>query len=207
MHASDPTSPPAGRPDSARPGSPSSETAGEPPSDVTLSFAHRRLLRELLRGRPPGDDATRACCDVLVGAGLVALEGGHRYVVTAEGEAYLAAHEEAVTRRLPRPKPPTRPALWEVDGCGGWYYRGRVAHHALDLAPEDDEDEEEVWARHEERAEATLQLIRYLRGLRAYQSRAARDGAAPAPQSTARRESVDSGTAGSGEPPFADVAP
>lgn len=203
MHASDPTSPPAGRPDSARPGSPSSETAGEPPSDVTLSFAHRRLLRELLRGRPPGDDATRACCDVLVGAGLVALEGGHRYVVTAEGEAYLAAHEEAVTRRLPRPRPPLRPERWEVDGHGGWYYRGDYATYAVAIESGEDETEADVLDRLEEQATSVLALVRYLRQLAAHQSREARDGAAR-PQGTAVSDGIP---AGAGEPSPSEVAP
>lgn len=187
----------------------SASVTGEPPYDVTMTFWRRRLLRGIAQGHQPICRSEDAACELLVGAGLVELEKGPRYVLTAEGRAYLAAHEQVITRRLPRPRPPVRPDRWEVDGLGGWYYRGDHATHAVTIEPDEDETEADVLDRLEERATSVLALVRYLRQLAAYQSREARDGASRPPQRPSDGDTSIHAreTAGAGEPSPAEVSP
>jgi hypothetical protein len=213
MHASDPTSPQAGRPDSARPGSPSSETAGEHPyPDLTVTFAQRCVLRRLSEGRPLDPDLDLdVVVGPLVGAGLVGHDGAY-WTLTTEGRAYLAAHEEAVTRRLPRPGPPKMPEGWSCGGPGGqegfcglvWRFESKLQVHHLPLLRWPHESEDLELDRAAEVAHATLSLVRYLRQLAAYQSRAARDGADRPPQRAVVSDGIE---AGAGEPSPCEVAP
>lgn len=172
--------------------------------DVTMTFARRRVLRAIARGECPEDFFESCDADVLIGAGLVALEGGCRYVLTDDGRAYLAAHDEARTRRTERPGPPKLPEGWTVGGgderLGYYRYEGRLASGVCDnlggakLGRRWNADGH-VLECYEEIARAWLALLAYLRARLAYQSREARDGAPVAPSDAP----VDGGSDGVGE--------
>lgn len=66
---------------------------------------------------------------------------------------------EPVTRRLPRPARPTQPAQWTRLDPLTWSYEGMRADVTVKL---ESDDEGEVLARIEV-AEATMELLRYLR--------------------------------------------
>lgn len=180
----------------------------EAPPDITLTFTQRTVLRRLLDRRPLAELDLDVVVGPLVGAGLVGHDGAY-WCLTAEGRAYLAAHDEARTRRTERPAPPKVPEGWrpfgarvDHDGADGWVYEGRLTDVVME-EPDDDDLAAGV-----EHCEASLALYRYLRALRAYQSREARDGAPVAP-SAARSGGTDGVGAGRpGEPPCtSEVSP
>lgn len=153
-------SPPAGRPGSAHPAPCPGE--GEHPSDLTITCEHRAALRDVARGERPVEYETLA---VLLRYRLIHLEGGRRWALTPAGHAYLAAHDQAVTRRLPRPAPPAVPHGWrqDRDDRSRWFYDGKLT----DVV---EYGEYDLDARLEA-AEARLALLNYLRARRAHESR------------------------------------
>lgn len=108
------------------------------------------------------------------------------------------------TRRLPRPQPPQLPSGWVETEEGHRYRDGDF--QAIAFA--NSLDSREYLAERLRDAELRAELCRYLLALKVYQSREARDGAAPAPQPVAEGESVDTGDASrAGEPLTSEVAP
>lgn len=83
-------------------------------------------------------------------------------------------HDEAKTRRLPRPAPPIVPAGWRFAAdLEAWVYEGRLADCVLEDPGPDD------LAADIERAEAQVTLLRYLRAAQAHARAGARIGAGP----------------------------
>lgn len=163
--------------------------------DITLTFTQRLALRRLLDRRPLLHCDLDVVIGPLVGAGLVEHDGTY-WTLTDDGRAYLAAHDEAKTRRTERPARPAVPERWSYSyEVEAWVYEGRLTDCVLE-DPGPDDLEADI-----ERVEAELALLRYLRADRAHQSREARDGAPVAP-SAARSGGTDGVGAGRpGEPP------
>ncbi len=185
--ARQPTTPEAvSFPASAHPGAPCPGAGGEHPHDITLTFVQRTVLRRLLDRRPLGELDLDVVVGPLVGAGLVGHDGAY-WCLTTDGRAYLAAHDEARTRRTERPARPTVPEGWCYSyESQAWVYEGRLTDCVLE-DPGPDELEADI-----ERVEAELALLRYLRADHAHQSREARDGAPVAP-SAVRTGGTDGG--------------
>lgn len=182
--------------------------AHEAQPDITLTFTQRLALRRLLDGQPLADVDLDAVIGPLVGAGLVGHDGVY-WLLTDDGRAYLAAHDEARTRRTDRPGPPKVPDGWrpfgarvDHDGADGWVYEGRLTDTIVEeVDPEELEADIEA-------AEARVALLHYLRALRAYQSREARDGAPVAPSAEPEKADDGDGMGRPGELPFAsEVSP
>jgi len=142
-------------------------------SDLTLTFEHFRLLR-LIRDCQPRDTFATSPLHDLHQADLVELTEDIEWALTETGAAALAAHDEAKTRRLPRPAPPKLPEGWRFAAdLEAWVYEGRLADCVLeDPGPDDLEPDLE-------RAEAQVALFRYLRASQAYARAGARIGADP----------------------------
>lgn len=199
-------------PASAHPGEPCPDAGGEHPHhhDITLTFTQRTVLRRLLDRRPLAELDLDVVVGPLVGAGLVGHDGAY-WCLTAEGRAYLAAHDEAKTRRTERPGPPTPPKGWSVVEDGPlpirwWRFEGRLLSH-VELCVDVDSTERALDER-EEACTSVLALIRYLRALRSYRTREARDGAPVAPSAVRSGGTDGVGEGRPGEPPCAsEVSP
>jgi hypothetical protein len=175
--------------------------------DLTLTSTHRAALRRIARAEPLADlDGT---FDTLLEAGLVDVLPDS-IALTDAGWRYLDASEQARTRRLPRPAPPTIPEGWTYCGGGVWEYSGRLTDGRVDLG--DDEADPDELAQRLEAAEAEVAILRFLRARQAHTQREASFGlrsvedgdASSAPP--CRGDGTDMG--GSGEQPHSQaVAP
>lgn len=142
-------------------------------SDITLTFDHFHVLRQI-RDRQPRETFTTSPLHDLHQADLVELTEDIDWALTETGAAALAAHDEAKTRRLPRPAPPKLPEGWRFDAdLEAWVYEGRLADCVLEDPGPDD------LAADLERAEAQVALLRYLRAMCAHTQAGARIGADP----------------------------